>query len=138
MSSSPGCFRDISSLAYCLNLDFLASEIHYRLRVLAVMDPKTFSQGVLDTRHLTIRTGDIQETKEEMRLGICDWRTFEDRKGWTATKSFRQCYCPTICYYHGVREQVCPQRKGTSVKNGVSMHPAERNSEAATQEISGQ
>ena len=58
MSSSPGCFRDISSLAYCLNLDFLASEIHYRLRVLAVMDPKTFSQGVLDTRHLTILRGE--------------------------------------------------------------------------------
>ena len=40
MSLSPGCFMTSSFLAYGLNLDFLASDIHHRLHVLGVMDPK--------------------------------------------------------------------------------------------------
>ena len=74
MSSSPGCFSRNQFLAYCLNLDFLAERYSLSASCASGDGSEAFSQGVLDTRHLTILRGEAalgsqNASKQEFEQG---------------------------------------------------------------------
>ena len=58
MSSLLGCFSRNQFLAYCLNLDFRAERYSLSASCASGDGSETFSQGVLDTRHLIILRGE--------------------------------------------------------------------------------